>query len=132
MSVQIAAVPDRENRFAALNPENLNELERETIISIAVGILEKRHKPGELLSSPEITMNYLRLLLADLENEVFGCLYLDVRHRIVGHENIFQGTVDGTAVYPRVVVQRALKANAGAMVLYHCHPFGTYDKYHNR
>jgi len=39
-------------------------------------------------------------------------------------EELFQGTIDGAAVYPRVVVQRALEMNAAAVVFFHCHPSG--------
>jgi DNA repair protein RadC len=39
-------------------------------------------------------------------------------------EELFHGTIDGAAVYPRVVVQRALETNSAAVVLFHCHPSG--------
>jgi DNA repair protein RadC len=76
------------------------------------------------LGSPEDTRAYLRLTLGDRRNEVFGCLFLDNRHRVRAVEELFQGTIDGAAVYPRVVVQRALEMNAAAVVFFHCHPSG--------
>ena len=86
--------------------------------------LAERHRPGLALGSPEDTRAYLRLTLGDRRSEVFGCLFLDNRHRIQAVEELFQGTIDGAAVYPRVVVQRALETNSAAVVLFHCHPSG--------
>jgi DNA repair protein RadC len=49
---------------------------------------------------------------------------LDNRHRIIADEELFQGTIDGASVHPRIVVQRALEVNAAAVILYHNHPSG--------
>ncbi len=51
-------------------------------------------------------------------------MFLDNRHRVLCFEEMFQGTIDGAQVHPRVVVQRALEANAAAVILYHNHPSG--------
>ncbi len=55
---------------------------------------------------------------------MFACLFLDTRHRVIGFEPLFRGTLDGAAVYPREVVKRALVHNAGAVILAHNHPSG--------
>jgi DNA repair protein RadC len=55
---------------------------------------------------------------------VFGCVFLDNRHRVRGVEELFHGTIDGASVHPRVVVQRALEVNAAALILFHNHPSG--------
>jgi DNA repair protein RadC len=39
-------------------------------------------------------------------------------------EELFRGTLNGTAVYPREVVKRALALNAAAAILVHNHPSG--------
>jgi len=116
-----AAPPDR---FADLAPQELTPAETDSLIRLAVTVLAERHRPGVALGSPDDTRAYLRLTLGDRRNEVFGCLFLDNRHRIRAVEELFQGTIDGAAVYPRVVVQRALETNAAAVVLFHCHPSG--------
>jgi DNA repair protein RadC len=56
--------------------------------------------------------------------EVFACIYVDNRHRIIAFEELFQGTIDGASVHPRVVVQRALELNAAAVLFAHNHPSG--------
>ena len=56
--------------------------------------------------------------------EVFSCLFLDNRHRVIEFEELFRGTIDGASVHPREVVQRALYHNAAALILAHNHPSG--------
>ena len=115
---------ETENRFAGLEPEHLNEPEIETLTELALGVLAARHRKGQALQSPEQTEAYLRLWLAERKNEVFGCVYLDNKHRVISVEELFQGTVDGASVHPRVVVQRALETNSAAALFFHNHPAG--------
>ncbi len=113
-----------ENRFADLRPEHLDDAEQAAIIAAAFAILAARHAPGQPLASPQDTRRYLQLALQGYKNEVFGALFLDNRHRVLAFEVLFFGTVDGTAVHPRVIVQRALELNAAAVILTHNHPSG--------
>ena len=57
-------------------------------------------------------------------HEVFACLFLDNRHRLMAFEELFRGTIDGASVHPREVVRRALAHNAAALILAHNHPSG--------
>ncbi|MEW5756438.1 MAG: DNA repair protein RadC [Pseudomonadota bacterium] len=113
-----------EDRFAGLKPSELNDAEKRSVVTLAMSVLANRHRPGKTLSSPEETRSFLRLRLADHRNEVFGCLFLDNRHRIIVVRELFQGTIDGASIHPRVVVQQALEVNAAAMVFFHNHPSG--------
>lgn len=113
------------DRFAGICDADLSEAERTSVVRLALTVLQARHQPGEFLQSPSATRDYLRLLLSDRKNEVFGTVFLDGRHRVLGVEELFQGTLDGTSVHPRVVVQRALACNAGATIFFHNHPSGT-------
>ncbi len=79
---------------------------------------------GPALLNPQATRDFLRLKLRDLPHEVFCCLYLDNRHRVLAFEELFRGTVDGANVHPREVVKRALAHNAAALILAHNHPSG--------
>ena len=76
------------------------------------------------LTSPAHTRRYLEARLRGLRNEVFVAIFLDNRHRPIAYEALFQGTVDGATVHPRVVVRRALMHNAAALVVAHGHPSG--------
>jgi len=79
---------------------------------------------GESIRSPADTETFLLAKLRDRQHEVFCCLFLDNRHRVLGFDELFRGTIDGTSVYPREVVKQALKVNAAAVILAHNHPSG--------
>jgi len=68
------------------------------------------------LGSPRDSGDYLSARLRHLPYEVFGCLYLDNRHRVLAFEELFRGTVDGASVHPREVVRACLKHNACAVI----------------
>ena len=71
-----------------------------------------------------VTETFLQARLQHLGHEVFCCLFLDNRHRVLRFEELFRGTIDGTSVYPREVVKEALAVNAAAVILAHNHPSG--------
>ncbi len=79
---------------------------------------------GEPIRCPTDTELYLKARLRHLGHEVFCCLYLDNRHRVLRFDEMFRGTIDGTSVYPREVVKEALAVNAAAVILAHNHPSG--------
>lgn len=79
---------------------------------------------GDTLSSPQQTRLFLQYHLTGRDREVFSCLFLDSQHRVLRCEDLFFGTLDGAAVYPREVAVRALQYNAAAVILAHNHPSG--------
>ena len=94
------------------------------MFKLALSILADRHRSLRVLGSADQTRSCLSLKLADRKDEVFGALFLDNRNRVIKLAELFQGTIDGASVYPRVVVERALALNAAAVVLFHNHPSG--------
>ena len=94
------------------------------IIAQALAILAKRVKHGDVLSSPQVVKDYLRLSTAGREHEVFGCVWLDAQNRVLAIEELFRGTLTQTSCYPREIVKGALQHNAAAVILYHNHPSG--------
>ncbi len=79
---------------------------------------------GEAIRSPADTESFLKARMQHLDHELFCCLYLDNRHRVLRFDELFRGTIDGTSVYPREVVKEALSVNAAAVILAHNHPSG--------
>ncbi|MEL6446630.1 MAG: DNA repair protein RadC [Pseudomonadota bacterium] len=79
---------------------------------------------GHSIAGPADTRRFLAARLKDLPYEVFCCLYLDNRHRVLAFEPLFRGTIDGTSVYPREVVCQALTHHAAALIVAHNHPSG--------
>jgi DNA repair protein RadC len=91
--------------------------------------LARRHyqelmRAGSALANPRATRDFLRVRLRDLPHEVFCCVFLDNRHRVIAFEELFRGTIDGASVHPREVVKQALARNAAAVILAHNHPSG--------
>ena len=79
---------------------------------------------GETIRSPADTEAFLKSRMRHLGHEIFCCLFLDNRHRVLRFDELFRGTIDGTSVYPREVVKEALAINAAALILAHNHPSG--------
>ncbi len=115
---------ERENRFAGIKPDDLTASEAESLTDLALRVLAAKHEKGRTLENPEQTQAYLRLHLAERPNEVFVCLFLDSKHRLIAMEELFQGTIDGASVHPREVVRRAIQVNAAALIVAHNHPSG--------
>jgi len=95
----------------------------------AVLELARRHLGESLVrdiafGSPAQVSDYLQMLLANQDREVFAVLYLDTRHRLIACEEMFYGTIDGASVFPREVVKKALYHNAAAAIVAHNHPSG--------
>lgn len=79
---------------------------------------------SDVLSSPGQTRRFLQHHLGGQAREVFSVIFLDSQHRIIRCEDLFLGTLDGAAVYPREVAVRALQYRAAAVIFAHNHPSG--------
>lgn len=86
--------------------------------------LEAACARGATLSSPRDSAAFLRAWLRPYPYEVFACVFLDNRHRVIAAEEMFRGTIDGASVHPREVVRRAIAHNAAAVICAHNHPSG--------
>ena len=85
----------------------------------ASGLAQRRAFAGS-----EDAALFLTAEFGGLEREVFACLFLDTRHRLLRFEKLFLGSVDRANVYPREVVKRAMYCNAAAVIFAHNHPSG--------
>ena len=91
--------------------------------------LARRHLGEDLtrgcaLTDPTATERYLQAQLSDRQREVFACVLLDTKHRVIHYEELFYGTLNAAQVHPREVVKLALSHNAAAMIIAHNHPSG--------
>lgn len=107
----------------AIDPSLTQQEDR--IVRRAIAVLEQRlFNTGPVLTRSDIVRDYLRLKLVALPNEVFAVIFLENRNRVIAYEPMFQGTVDQTIIFPRVVARRALELNASSVILAHQHPSG--------
>lgn len=79
---------------------------------------------GTELTRPEQALELLVARLRDRPQEIFACVFLDNRHRMLHYSELFRGTINGAAVHPREVVREALERGAAAIILAHNHPSG--------
>jgi DNA repair protein RadC len=98
--------------------------ELQAAVEIARRQLSETLRAGPSLASPRATRDFLASQLRDLEHEVFCCLYLDKRHRLIQYQELFRGTIDGASVHPREIVKLALQRNSAAVIIAHNHPSG--------
>lgn len=95
------------------------------IVRKALSILQARLKKRDVcFTQPELVKSYLRMHLQGDLREIFQVLFVDSQHRLIESKSLFYGTIDASPVYPRVVVQEALRHNAAAIILAHNHPSG--------
>jgi len=143
---QLLAGPAAQARSQAILRElgGLGGLARQTTHDLArlpgLGVVSSRRVPialelarrcarealevTDVLSSPQAVRDFLQYHLGFRDREVFSCLYLDSQHRLLRYDDLFFGTLDGAAVYPREVAVRALQYRAGALIFAHNHPSG--------
>lgn len=86
--------------------------------------LKTRVKHREILSSPRDVLNFCDHALAGSKNEKFMILYLTTKNELIEAEILEEGTINQTAVYPRKVIEGALRHNASALIFVHNHPSG--------
>lgn len=86
--------------------------------------LQQKSQETFSLAEQDVLFDYCRSALGPLPHEVFKVIYLDSGYRILGDETLEEGTVDRAAVYPRQVMDAALRRHAAAVVFAHNHPNG--------
>ncbi len=96
----------------------------QAVLEMSRRALQEEMRSGDALNSPAAVRSYLQLLLRGREQEVFLVIFLDAQHRVIAAEEMFNGTLTQTSVYPREVVKRALALNAAAVIFAHNHPSG--------
>lgn len=118
----LAASRDEACSIAGLGPTRWAQLQAAAEI-VRRSLRQALDRP-DLLNSPSATRDYLSARLRDLPHELFCCLLLDNRNRVISFEALFRGTIDGASVHPREVVKLALQRNAAALIFAHNHPSG--------
>jgi len=120
--VPLLANPQGKVRLRGIGPAKRARLI--AALELARRALGEQLRQTPTLGSPRESGDYLRAQLCHLPYEVFGCLFLDNRHRVLAFEELFRGTIDSASVHPREVVRACLHHNASAVILAHNHPSG--------
>lgn len=96
----------------------------QAIFEMSRRALNEQLQARDVFQSPQQVRNYLVLKLGALAREVFMVLFLDAQNRLHAAEELFNGTLTQTSVYPREVVKRAIHHNAASVIFAHNHPSG--------
>jgi DNA repair protein RadC len=122
-AIQVTKASSVKNETKATYTASVSTNE-DQIIAQAISILESRLLRGPALVNSDLTRDYLRLKIGERDHEVFVVVHLDNQHRVTQVEELFRGTIDGCAVYPREVVKSCLLKNTAAVIFAHNHPSG--------
>jgi DNA repair protein RadC len=87
-------------------------------------LAERRRTEEPLLDRPELVAGLLMPLLARERIEVFGCLTLDSRNRLIRRHDLHRGARDHSPVEPSEVFHAAISDAASGVILWHTHPSG--------
>jgi len=105
---------------------NVTPVALQIIKAAATLYLQQGGEGRDSLADPTRLSEFWRMRIGTLQNEVVEVAYLDSGYRLLrdGVETLEEGTIDRAAVYPRRVIEAALKRGAAAVVLAHNHPNG--------
>ncbi|MGH8696295.1 MAG: RadC family protein [Burkholderiales bacterium] len=126
LTALFAADPGALGTTSGVGPAKSAQLK--AALELANRALREKATAREGLASPAAVRGhlaaYLRVALGGRDREVFVAVMLDAQHRVIATEELFQGTLTQTSVYPREVVKCALRHNAAAVIFAHNHPSG--------
>lgn len=122
LAAALAASPSELARVDGLGETRIARLK--AAVEVGRRYLTEPLARGRPLTAPADAAQFFQAHLCDRSHEVFGCLFLDTRHRLIRYEELFRGTIDGATVHPREVVKQALRLDAAAVIAGHNHPSG--------
>ena len=94
---------------------------------VARKFLKERILERPIYTSSKEVFEYLYHAMRGLKKETFKILFLDAKNRVIEVEDLFEGTLNVSSVYPREVVKSALGHHAASLIFVHNHPSGTPD-----
>jgi DNA repair protein RadC len=122
MAGLLGASSDDLKRIKGLGPAKRAEVV--AVLELARRALAEQLQAKPTIETPQQLRDYVRLHLGNKPYEVFAVLFFNTGQELIAMEELFQGTLTHTSVYPRQVVLRALHHNASTVVLAHNHPSG--------
>lgn len=99
-------------------------VQMKAVVEMSRRYLDEKMRHGNVLTNASAVEDYLKLQLRNYPYEVFCCVFLDNKHRVIEFEELFRGTIDSASVHPREVIRRVIHHNAAAVIFSHNHPSG--------
>ena len=123
-SLNALLAADQQRFCEAKGLGNATYAQLQAVLEMARRHFKESLQRGDVLSTPEITRSYLSAQLRGYSYEVFACLVLDSKNRVIQLDELFRGSIGATSIYPREVAKQALRYNAAAVIFAHNHPSG--------
>jgi len=89
---------------------------------LAGSYLKEKIANRDIMEDPRDVINYLKLTYSGGDTEKFIGLYLNSRNELLAAEVLHEGPLAHSAVYPRKVIELAIKHNANSIIFVHSHP----------
>ncbi len=101
-----------------------NALYLKLVHQVAGRYLRDRAEGNAFFGSSKAVFDYLFHSMRDLKREIFKVLFLNRKNELILDQDVFFGTLAGSAVYPREIMTLALEHKAAGLVFVHNHPSG--------
>ncbi|RJR38419.1 MAG: JAB domain-containing protein [Desulfobacteraceae bacterium] len=122
LSGVLSAPAEKLCEIVGIGPKNALYLR--LIHQIAGRYLRDKALGRSFFGSSRAVFDYLFHSMRELKREVFKVLFLNRKNELIADQDVFQGSLTGSAVYPREIVGLALENKAAALVFVHNHPSG--------
>ena len=122
LSGVLSAPAKKLSEIKGIGPKNALYLN--LVHQVARRYLRDRAKGRTLFGSSRAVFDYLFHSMRDLKREVFKVLFLNRKNELLVDQDVFLGSLTGSAVYPREIMALALEYGAAAIVFVHNHPSG--------
>jgi len=118
----LEASPQELCRVAGIGPKNLFGIK--LIKAVADRYLKKKLIHKDAINDSKALFDYLYHSIGDKNREFFKVIFLDSKNQVIAADTLSEGTLTASSVYPREVIQQALRHDAAALIFAHNHPSG--------
>lgn len=79
----------------------------------------------DCVENDQDVIDYISISMRDKKEEFFNVIFLNRANRILGIDELNQGTIDEASIYPREVIKKAFDIGASSVIFVHNHPSGS-------
>ena len=119
----LAASPQELQQIDGIGPHSTFGIK--LVQEVAKEFLKEKILDKPFYKSPQEVFDYLYHSMRDLKKELFKVIYLNSQNQIIDTADLFEGTVNGSSVSPREIMEGAIKYNAVSLIFVHNHPSGS-------
>jgi len=122
LSATLSAPINKLTEIRGIGPKNALYLN--LVHHVAGRYLRDKAINKAFFGSSKAVFDFLFHSMRDLKREVFRVLFLNRKNELILDQDVFLGSLTGSAVYPREIMASALDNKASSLVFVHNHPSG--------